>query len=91
MPTLAVPRLFQPIKVGRSMLAHRVVLAPLTRARATQEHVHTDLAVESYAQRASISGTLLISEETLIAAIAGGWPNVPGIWSEEQVSAFVKV
>jgi len=91
MSTLSVPRLFQPMKVGKRMLAHRVVLAPMTRLRATQEHVHTDLAVEYYAQRASIPGTLLISEGTFIAAEAGGMPNVPGIWSDEQVSAWKRV
>ncbi|KZV68716.1 NADH:flavin oxidoreductase/NADH oxidase [Peniophora sp. CONT] len=87
----ATPKLFQPIKVGTNELKHRVVLAPLTRFRANDAHEHTDLAVEYYAQRASTEGTLLITEATFIAAKAGGYPNVPGIWSEAQIAAWKKI
>lgn len=47
-------------------------MAPLTRHRATAEHVPGPLAVEYYSQRASMPGTLLITEATTIAARAGG-------------------
>ena len=85
------PKLFQPISVGNVELQHRVVMAPLTRFRADARHVPTDLAVKYYAQRASVPGTLIISEATFIAAKAGGYDQVPGIWSEEQISAWKKV
>lgn len=84
-------KLFQPISVGNVELQHRVVMAPLTRFRADDQHVPTDLAVKYYAQRASVPGTLIISEATFIAAKAGGYDQVPGIWSEEQISAWKKV
>lgn len=71
-------QLFQPIQVGNVALLHRIVLAPLTRNRGTNAHVPGPLAAEYYAQRASVPGTLLISEATLIAPKAGGYPNVPG-------------
>ena len=86
-----VPSLFQPIKVGTIDLKHRVVLAPLTRFRADDEHVHTDIAVEYYSQRASTPGTLLTTEATVIAPQAGGYPNVPGIWNEKQIAAWKNV
>ncbi|VDB93773.1 unnamed protein product [Peniophora sp. CBMAI 1063] len=91
MTVAQLPTLFTPIKVGNSLLQHRIVLAPLTRFRADDEHVHTDIAIEYYEQRASTPGTLLISEGTFIAPQAGGYPNVPGIWSDEQVAAWRKV
>jgi NADH:flavin oxidoreductase / NADH oxidase family len=53
--TMSSPRLFTPIKVGRYELGHRVVLAPLTRFRANAKHVHGQLAIEYYSQRASVS------------------------------------
>ncbi|KAJ3551583.1 hypothetical protein NM688_g4619 [Phlebia brevispora] len=81
-------KLFAPIQVGKMSLKHRVVMAPLTRTRADSDHVHTKLAVEYYAQRASVPGTLLVSEATFIAAQAGGWAFVPGIWSDAQVEAW---
>ncbi|ANB11500.1 Oye2p [Sugiyamaella lignohabitans] len=86
----ATPLLYTPLKVGRYELQHRVVLAPLTRFR-SPNHVPTDSVAEYYAQRASRPGTLLITEGTYIAAKAGGYPHVPGIWSEEQVKAWKKV
>ena len=85
------PKLFQPLTFGNVNLQHRVIMAPLTRFRANAEHVHTDIAVEYYAQRASVPGTLIITEATLIAPQAGGYPNVPGIWSAEQIAAWKKV
>ncbi|KAI0686790.1 NADH:flavin oxidoreductase/NADH oxidase [Cytidiella melzeri] len=85
---IATPKLFTPIKVGDVTLEHRVVLAPLTRFRADSSHVHTKLGVEHYAQRAAVRGTMLITEATFIAAQAGGYPNVPGIYNEEQIAAW---
>lgn len=85
------PKLLQPIRVGSITLGHRVSLAPLTRFRATDAHVPTDLMVDYYAQRASVPGTLLITEATFIAPQAGGYNNVPGIWSLEQIQAWKRV
>ena len=85
------PALFSPIKVGTMELGHRVVLAPMTRMRADEAHVPTDLMVEYYKQRSSVPGSLLITEGTFIAPQAGGMPRVPGIWSEEQIAAWKKV
>ncbi|KZV76887.1 NADH:flavin oxidoreductase/NADH oxidase [Peniophora sp. CONT] len=84
-------KLFSPIKVGNAKLEHRVVLAPLTRRRADDVHVHTDLAIEYYKQRSSTPGTLLITEATFIAPQAGGYTTVPGVWNEAQVAAWKKI
>ncbi|KII86958.1 hypothetical protein PLICRDRAFT_114056 [Plicaturopsis crispa FD-325 SS-3] len=85
-------KLFQPIQVGDITLGHRVVLAPLTRFRANDAHVHAgDLPREYYEQRASTPGTLLISEATFIAPQAGGYPNVPGIWNDDQIAGWKKI
>ena len=87
-------RLFQPITIGSLTLQHRVVLAPLTRLRATTQHEPGDTAVEYYSQRVSVPGTLLITKGMFIAAKAGGFAyssNVPGIWSDEQIARWKKV
>ncbi|GAB2303104.1 12-oxophytodienoate reductase 3 [Dionaea muscipula] len=81
--------LLAPYKMGKLQLSHRVVLAPLTRCRALNglpNHAH----VEYYSQRATPGG-LLITEGTHISSTAGGFPNVPGIYTEEQVQAWKKV
>lgn len=84
-------KLFQPIQIGNITLDHRLVLAPLTRLRANKAHVHGDMAVEYYSQRASTPGTLLITEGTFIAAKAGGYSNVPGIYTQDQIDAWKRV
>ena len=67
-------------------------MAPLTRYRGNAKHTPTDPVVEHYAARASLPGTLIISEATFIAHKAsGGSFNIPGIWSDEQVAAWKKV
>lgn len=77
-----------PLRIGNLSLKHRVVLAPLTRNRADDQHVPLDLMREYYAQRASVPGTLLISEGTFISARAGGANNVPGIWNHAQIKQW---
>lgn len=87
------PRLFQPINIGDITLQHRLVLAPLTRYKSTKTaHVPiVPLMKEYYSQRSSILGTLVITEATFIAAKAGGYPNIPGIWSDDQAHAWKEV
>lgn len=84
--TSSIPKLFQPIRVGAANVQHRVVLAPMTRYRANDQHVPGELALEFYKQRTSVPGTLAITEGTFIAPQAAGLKNVPGIWSDEQIS-----
>jgi NADPH2 dehydrogenase len=88
---MANSRLFQPLEVGKLRLNHRVAMAPLTRYRASDEHVPTDMMAEYYSQRASVPGTLLVSEATFISAKASGYNNVPGMYTDEQISAWKKV
>ena len=86
---MATPALFSPTTVGNITLQHRVVLAPLTRMRNSDDHVPIkELLVPYYAQRAAVPGTLLIAEGTIISPQASGLPNAPGIWNDEQISAW---
>lgn len=87
----AASTLFEPTRVGNLDLKHRLVLAPLTRYRANAAHVHGDLAVTYYTQRAAEPGTLLISEATFIAQKAGGYKHIPGIWNDDQIAAWKRV
>ncbi|TFK62757.1 NADH:flavin oxidoreductase/NADH oxidase [Pluteus cervinus] len=89
----SVPKLFQPLKVGNITLQHRVVLSPLTRNRATEKTMVpvVPLVKKYYEQRGSTPGTLLITEATMIAPKAGGYFNVPGIFSQEQIDAWKEV
>ncbi|PIL25972.1 hypothetical protein GSI_11726 [Ganoderma sinense ZZ0214-1] len=86
-----IPALFRPIQVGDITLRHRVVLAPLTRFRASKKQVLMDLAVKYYTQRASVPGTLLITEATYISHQASGMAHTPGIYTDEQIAVWKKV
>jgi N-ethylmaleimide reductase len=78
--------LFDPITFGAIDAPNRIMMAPLTRGRATRSHVPTPLMAEYYSQRASAG--LIISEATGISQQGLGWPGAPGLWSEEQVAAW---
>ena len=64
-------------------------MAPLTRCRAEGANVPTDLMAEYYAQRATAG--LIIAEATTVSPRGHGYPNTPGIYSEEQVAGWQKV
>ncbi|OAX42780.1 FMN-linked oxidoreductase [Rhizopogon vinicolor AM-OR11-026] len=83
--------LFTPIKVGHIDLSHRVVLCPLTRCRTYANHVPGPQAATYYSQRASVPGTLVITEATFISPEAGGCPFVPGICTQEQIAGWKEV
>ncbi|QKX53782.1 uncharacterized protein TRUGW13939_00862 [Talaromyces rugulosus] len=84
--------LFKPLQVGRVELAHRIAMAPLTRFRADENHVPIlPMVQDYYTQRASVPGTLLVTEATLISAQSGTYANIPGIYTREQIDAWRKV
>ncbi|KZP19731.1 NADH:flavin oxidoreductase/NADH oxidase [Athelia psychrophila] len=83
--------LFRPVSIGDLKLEHSVVLAPLTRLRNDAGHAPGPLAVEYYSQRASVPGTLLISEGTVVSERGGGLVGAPGIYTEAQIAAWKKV
>lgn len=66
-------------------------MAPLTRYRADENHVPLDMVAEYYAQRASVPGTLLITEATFISPEAGGFSCAPGIYNDAQIKAWKRV
>lgn len=82
-------QLFEPIKVGQIELKNRIIMSPLTRCRASEGRVPNDLMVEYYTQRASAG--LIISEATSIEPMGVGYPDTPGIWSDEQVEGWKKI
>jgi 2,4-dienoyl-CoA reductase-like NADH-dependent reductase (Old Yellow Enzyme family) len=84
-----MPTLFDPIKVGRLTCPNRIFMAPLTRGRATRDHVPTDLMAQYYAQRASAG--LIISEATGITVEGSGWPYAGGLWGSAHVAHWQKV
>ncbi len=81
--------LFDSLNVGALELPNRVIMAPLTRCRAGEGRVPTDLMAEYYRQRASAG--LIITEATAVTPMGVGYPNTPGIWSEEQVEGWKKI
>ncbi|WP_180081426.1 alkene reductase [Acinetobacter sp. YH12201] len=75
-----------PIQFGELKLKNRVVMAPLTRSRATADRVPTAIMAEYYAQRASAG--LIISEATVISEEANGYEKTPGLFTDEQVEGW---
>jgi N-ethylmaleimide reductase len=80
-------RLFTPTVVSGRILPHRVVMAPMTRARSTQPgDVPNAMNARYYAQRASAA--LIVSEATQISPQGKGYSFTPGIYSAEQIEGW---
>lgn len=81
--------LFLPAQLGPYTLANRIVMAPLTRSRATEDGVPVPLMAQYYAQRASAG--LIIAEATNISPQGRGYAFTPGLYTPQQVEAWQPV
>ena len=81
--------LFDPITLGDLVLPNRIIMAPLTRCRADEGRVPNALMAEYYVQRASAG--LILSEATSVTPMGVGYPDTPGIWSNDQVRGWTNV
>jgi N-ethylmaleimide reductase len=81
---------FDPIDLSGTQLANRIAMAPMTRSRAYgPSHVPTDAVAEYYGQRASAG--LVITEGVQPSVVGQGYPDTPGLHSEEQTAGWRKV
>jgi N-ethylmaleimide reductase len=82
--------LLTPYRMRDLHLSNRVVMASLTRCRATNADLApTELHAEYYAQRASAG--LIVTEGIWVSRDAVGWRDVPGLFTDEQVRAWSSV
>ncbi len=85
-----MPTIFDPITIGALELPNRIIMAPLTRSRATADtRVPVPMMAEYYSQRATAG--LIISEATVVDPMGVGYEATPGIWSAEQVEGWKMV
>ena len=84
-----MPSLFDSLELGAINSANRILMAPLTRGRATREAVPTPIMADYYRQRSSAG--LIITEATGISREGLGWPNAPGLWNDAQVEGWKPV
>jgi len=82
----ALTDLFTPLSLGDLVLPNRIVMAPLTRSRATPDRVPRPMMTAHYVQRASAG--LIIAEATNVAPQSNAWECAPGIFTSEQVAAW---
>lgn len=78
--------LFKPLQAGAFTFPNRIVMAPLTRCRASAGRVPNAMMAEYYTQRSAFG--FILSEATSVSPMGVGYPNTPGIWSHEQVDGW---
>ncbi len=78
--------LFAPASLGMLDLKNRIVMAPMTRSRGTDERVPKAVVAEYYAQRSGAG--LIVSEGVGISPRSFGFPHVPGIFTDAQVQGW---
>lgn len=82
-------KLLERFKLGNTLLKNKMVMAPMTRSRATMNGVIGDSTVLYYTQR--VGAGLIITEAINISIQAIGSPLTPGIYTTEQIEAWKKV
>ena len=81
-------KLFTPLSLGGFTISHRVVMAPVTRMRATVPgNTANAMMAQYYAQRTSTGG-FIIAEASQISPDGQGAPWTPGVHSPEQVAGW---
>ena len=83
-------KFFSEVHVGPYALAHRVVMAPMTRMRANPDGTVSDIMIEYYAQRAS-HGALLIMEGSAVSPKGNAFQGSPGIHDDRFIPGFAKL
>jgi N-ethylmaleimide reductase len=86
---MITPALLSPYRLGAYHLKNRLVMAPMTRNRASEGNTPNELNAEYYAQRATAG--LIITEGSQVSPQGVGYPNTPGIYSAAQVEGWKKV
>jgi len=81
--------LMKPFELGGIQLKNSLVMAPMTRCLADDNLVPTDDMAAYYARRAEAG--LIITEATIISPDGQGYPNTPGIFSDQQIAGWKKV
>lgn len=78
--------LFDSYTLGKTQLANRTVMAPMTRSRAVDRNIPNALMAEYYAQRAGAG--LIVTEGTSPSADGLGYTRIPGLFNAEQVAGW---
>jgi N-ethylmaleimide reductase len=81
--------LFEPMKLGTLELPNRILMAPLTRGRATDDGTPTEMMSRYYAQRASAG--LIIAEATAVSANGRGWMNSPALYNDDHQLGWQRI
>lgn len=82
-------QVFTSVQIGRLELHNRLVMAPMTRSRSTDDGVPTDMVATYYEQRASAG--LIITEGVYPTAMGKGYVRTPGVETDAQVEAWKRV
>lgn len=78
--------LFEKFSARSLHLANRMVMAPMTRSRATPGHTPDALMATYYGQRATAG--LIITEGTSPSPNGLGYPRIPGLYDAAQAEAW---
>lgn len=81
--------LFSPLHIGAVELPNRILMSAMTRTRATDDNVPTELMANYFSQRAGAG--LLVTDCTAVSAQAKGVICGPGIWRDDHISGWRKV
>ncbi|KAJ7670641.1 hypothetical protein DFH06DRAFT_1178614 [Mycena polygramma] len=83
--------LFTPLAVGDITMSNRIGMSAMSRNRAEQTRVPSNVMKKYYLQRALGGAGVIVTEATLISPQGAPYDRSPGIWNEEQVAGWRKI
>jgi N-ethylmaleimide reductase len=78
--------LFSPLRVGGLDLPNRIWMSAMTRTRATEDNVPTEVMADYFTQRASAG--LIVTDCTAVSEQARGVIRGPGLWRDDQIAGW---
>ncbi|MBQ9153898.1 MAG: FAD-dependent oxidoreductase [Solobacterium sp.] len=81
---------FQPGKIGNLELKNRLIVPAMVTNTCTADGLPTERFMQYHEEKARGGWGLIITEDYAVTPYAGGFRELPGLWSDEQIPAHTE-
>ena len=78
---------FTPGRIGNMELKNRLIVPAMVTNTCTPEGMPTERFIQYHEEKARGGWGLIITEDYAVTPYAGGFRDLPGLWSDEQIEA----
>ena len=84
-------KVFEPMKVNQLELKNRMVVSAMVTNYCTPDGMATEKFIAYHEHKAQGGWGLIITEDYAVTPTAGGFVNLPGLWTDEQIESHRKL